>query len=464
LQRYLLLRAFVAARDGGATAGTLNEIAEQIRPTLAQQGDVREGIPSLLLQRAELEGAVADAALDARHKGQDAANLQSHIGWAARAFYDVAYWQEQHYYLSEMPPMIARAECYARASKVGGEAILRVCGKLRALMEDWSRMRGQFLEKYRAWRAAPEDPRANAEYARLVLIVSQNVQPAVQAALKSGDPVLKRIGEAAMTRDPAARNGAVGLALVPMIDVASGKERSILIKLAVAHLDQFVRSGRTSDANYTKGRLYLSRLKAQIPAAPSAGAPASEAAGGGGAAGGEQGAAGNPVFAETAARRVVYVLDGSGSMMNKFDVLRTAVDKAVGELKATQLFNVVVIHEDDGVSFNKQAVPATDANKKLFYNYMKRTQPHGSSDPILALRFAFAQNPDAIYFLTDGDFPDNNKVIAEIRRLNASNRTKVHTIAFMDRGEAYERVLRVISEQNGGTFRAISDVDVVNLK
>ncbi|MDB5319311.1 MAG: hypothetical protein JWN40_942 [Phycisphaerales bacterium] len=462
LQRYLLLRAFVAARDAGATVGTLNEIAEQIRPTLGQ-GDPIQGIPSLLLQRAEVDGAVADAVLEARQKGQDVATMQNQVGRAARSYYDVALWQEQHYYLTQMPDMIARAEYYARVGK--GDAILRVCSKLRTLMEDWSRMRGQFLEKYHAWRAAPDDPKANAEYARLVLIVAQNVQPAVQAALKSGDPVLKAVGEAAMTRDLVSRNGAVGLALVPMIDAASGKERTILIKLAVGHLEQFVRASRTSDANYTKGRLYLSRLKTQVPAVP----PTDATAGGGGAngaagAGATDQAAGNPVFVETAARRVIYVLDGSGSMMNKFDVLRTAVGKAVAELKPTQLFDVVVMHEDDGVPFNKQAVPATDANKNLFYAFMKRTAPHGSSDPIVALRFAFAQNPDAVYFLTDGDFPNNNQVVAEIRKLNAARRTKIHTIAFMDRGEDYEKILRQISEQSGGTFRFISDGDVANLK
>jgi uncharacterized protein with von Willebrand factor type A (vWA) domain len=142
------------------------------------------------------------------------------------------------------------------------------------------------------------------------------------------------------------------------------------------------------------------------------------------------------------------------------------VDRAVGELKPTQYFNVVVMKEgvDGGTLFSKGCVAATDVNKTAFYAFMKRTEPHGDSDPIPALRFAFTQAPEEIYFVTDGDFPNNNKVIAEVARLNASKRTKIHTIAFVERGTEYERALKAISDQSGGTFRAITDVDVMEMK
>jgi hypothetical protein len=452
LQRYLLLRSFVAARDAGATVATLNEIAELIRPTL------RQSIPSVLVQRAELDGALADASLEAKRNGQEVAAMQSHIARAAEAFYDVAHWQEQHYYLSAAPEMIERAEYYAHAGKV--ENILRVCGKLRMLVEDWSRLRDQFMEKYHAVRTAPEDSKANAEYARIMIVVCQNVPSmAHEPLIKSGDPALMALGEAAATRDPVARNGAVGLALLPIIDAADGKEKSILVQIAVQHLDQFGRSGRTSDPNFTKARLHLTRLKALLPTAPSEVA----ANDGNGAAGGGD-AGDNPVFVPTTARRVVYVLDGSGSMMSKFDLLRKAVTKAVDDLKPNQFFNVVIMHEDEGAPFTKQALAATDANKKLFNIFLRKSQPHGSSDPVPALRFAFSQNPEVVYFLTDGDFPNNNQVIAEIRKLNSAHRTKIHTIAFVERGEEYEKVLRLISDQSGGTFRSVTDADTAKLK
>jgi hypothetical protein len=34
----------------------------------------------------------------------------------------------------------------------------------------------------------------------------------------------------------------------------------------------------------------------------------------------------------------------------------------------------------------------------------------------------------------------------------------------VERGTEYERVLKAIADQSGGTFRAISDVDVMEMK
>jgi hypothetical protein len=256
--------------------------------------------------------------------------------------------------------------------------------------------------------------------------------------------------------------------MLPLIDAASGKEKSVFVKIALGNLERFVQSGRTSDPNYTKGRLFLSRLKTSYPQEAAEIAAMFAASSGGGGSGSSSGnAGGNPVFVETSAHRVVYVLDGSGSMMNKFDTLRRVVDRAVGELKPTQYFNVVVTKEDadgGGALFSKGCVAATDTNKTAFYAFMKRTEPHGGSDPIAALRFAFTQSPQEIYLVTDGDFPNSKQVIAEVGRLNELKRTKIHTIAFVERGTEYERVLKAIADQSGGTFRAISDVDVMEMK
>jgi hypothetical protein len=344
------------------------------------------------------------------------------------------------------------------------EDCVKYCAVLRTAIQDWTQIRTAFLEKFHAYRASPEDPKTNAAYARQLILVSIDVTSAAQQPLiKSGDPLLKALGEAVANRDQSTRNGAVGLAMLPLIDAASGKEKSVFVKIALGNLERFVQSGRTSDPNYTKGRLFLSRLKTSYPQeAAEIAAMFAASSGGGGATDGP----GNPVFVETTARRVVYLVDGSGSMMNKFDIVRKATNKAVSELKPTQWFNVVVMNEntDGATPFSKRAIAATDANKTAFYAFMKRTQPHGSSDPLPAMRFAFDQGADVIYFLTDGDFPNSNQVIAEVARMNPVKRVKIHTIAFIERGESYERVLKALSQQSGGEFRSISDADVADLK
>ena len=68
--------------------------------------------------------------------------------------------------------------------------------------------------------------------------------------------------------------------------------------------------------------------------------------------------------------------------------------------------------------------------------------------------------PQLIYMLTDGDFPDNNRVIEEIRKLNKDKKVKINTIAFMDRGEQYEKLLKQIADENGGLFKFVSDAEL----
>ena len=64
--------------------------------------------------------------------------------------------------------------------------------------------------------------------------------------------------------------------------------------------------------------------------------------------------------------------------------------------------------------------------------------------------------------LAPGDFPNNAAVLEEIRKLNAGKGVRINTIAFMDRGEEYEQLLRTIAEENGGVFKFVSDAEFRN--
>ena len=68
--------------------------------------------------------------------------------------------------------------------------------------------------------------------------------------------------------------------------------------------------------------------------------------------------------------------------------------------------------------------------------------------------------------LTDGDFPNNAAVIEEVRKLNATRqgnqKVKINTIAFGDRGEEYEKMLKQVADENGGLFKFVTDSDLKN--
>lgn len=162
------------------------------------------------------------------------------------------------------------------------------------------------------------------------------------------------------------------------------------------------------------------------------------------------------------AMKVVYLCDSSGSMMNKFDMLRVELRKAVDALRPVQQFDVIFFAEDNFLAMDKMLLNAVPEAKRKAYDFLEKVSPHGSSDPIPGLRQAFATGPQLIYMLTDGDFPNNTQVIEEIRKLNVGKKVKINTIAFMDRGEEYEKLLKTIASENGGLFKFVSGTDLGN--
>ncbi len=160
------------------------------------------------------------------------------------------------------------------------------------------------------------------------------------------------------------------------------------------------------------------------------------------------------------ANSVVFLCDSSGSMMNKFDTLRQELRKAVDGLKGGQAFDIIFFFADGYVALDGQLLLALPEAKRKAYDFLDKTAPHDSSDPIPGLRAAFATKPELVYMLTDGDFPNNALVLAEIRKLNAGRNVKINTIAFMDRGEEYEKFLKQIADENGGTFKFVAEQDL----
>jgi hypothetical protein len=157
------------------------------------------------------------------------------------------------------------------------------------------------------------------------------------------------------------------------------------------------------------------------------------------------------------ANRVVFLCDSSGSMMNKFDTLRQELRKAVDRLKGGQAFDIIFFSADRYVALDEQLLLALPETKRRAFDFLDKTAPHDSSDPIPGLRAAFATKPELIYMLTDGDFPNNAQVLAEIRKLNKEHQVKINTIAFMDRGEEYEKLLKQVAEENGGAFKFVEE-------
>lgn len=170
------------------------------------------------------------------------------------------------------------------------------------------------------------------------------------------------------------------------------------------------------------------------------------------------------------ARRVVYICDATGTMLGlKYKLLQKELYKALDILKPIQGFNIIFFKGGDSESdwanpYARELVVANPANKQKARQFIETFQVVGAgTNPIPALRLAFAQKPQLVYFLTDGQF-DNvvsyQQVLAEVRSLNADKSVKLNTIAFMSEDAQAEKTLADLAKENGGKFVKVTERDL----
>ncbi len=172
------------------------------------------------------------------------------------------------------------------------------------------------------------------------------------------------------------------------------------------------------------------------------------------------------------ARKVVYVCDASGSMVDRMTLLVNELEHSINTLQPIQGFNVLFFNDDRPQVFAMGLLSANTKNKQALKIFLSDVKIKKSSDPRPALRIAFVEKPDLIFFLTDGgfnteDFGDgarsNAEVVKELRWLNREKRVHINTIAFssaeVDSEESrsdYVTTLKSIADESGGNFRFVS--------
>lgn len=168
------------------------------------------------------------------------------------------------------------------------------------------------------------------------------------------------------------------------------------------------------------------------------------------------------------AKRIAYVCDASGSMLDMFDSLRVQLRSSIDRLRPIQSFNVIFFKDEGVATVDKSSLlPATPENKHKAFEFLNDFDPRGQTNPLPSLELAFKQGPELVYILTDGNFPDNDAVIRLCQQKNASKRIKINTIAFVPKSSRndpqkleFVKVLKQIAEENGGTCRMVTDDDM----
>jgi von Willebrand factor type A domain len=170
------------------------------------------------------------------------------------------------------------------------------------------------------------------------------------------------------------------------------------------------------------------------------------------------------VFGDTSnVQSVAFVCDASGSMMEKMEALKVQLTKALTGLQPYQKFSITFFQNETPTFIDRHLIDASPGNKRLAARFIAEVSTNGSTDPIPGLDIAFSQHPQIVYLLTDGDFPDNQKVVDEIHKLDPDRKVKVDTIAFTDSADHdvdFRKILKQIADEYGGTFKSVNEEEL----
>jgi hypothetical protein len=149
-------------------------------------------------------------------------------------------------------------------------------------------------------------------------------------------------------------------------------------------------------------------------------------------------------------RFFVYVIDSSESMIEEDRFARATMEvrRSVLALQAPQQFEVIFYNEGSmPMPGGPQPRPADTQNKSQLVAWLRMVDPDGGTDPRSALRQALSLRPEAVFLLSDGEFP---KGTAEIVAGINPQRIPIHCVD-LSGGEGGDH-LRRIARESGGQY------------
>lgn len=172
---------------------------------------------------------------------------------------------------------------------------------------------------------------------------------------------------------------------------------------------------------------------------------------------------------EAAGGRFLYICDVSGSMATavgagedvsgdtRLAALKHELSRSIRALQEHMNFSVVLFSSESRLLIaDRKWVLANDGGKRIAGERLTDIVGFGGTEPWPAFEIAFAMRPppDAIYFLTDGEFDPT--VADRIKQRNTgSRRIPIHCITLIERSG--EEVMRTIAEGSGGTYRHVGN-------
>ncbi len=165
----------------------------------------------------------------------------------------------------------------------------------------------------------------------------------------------------------------------------------------------------------------------------------------------------------TNARRIVYVIDASGSMIRSLQIVIRELARSLGTLSPRQGFAVIFFQRNQAVSVPpaNRLTPATPQARDRALDWIDdHVIPAGRSNPLAALERGLNLRPDVLFLLSEnitgsGEFEiDQADLLSLLDELNPIDRktgrrvSQINCVQFLDPDPL--DTLRRIAERHGG--------------
>jgi hypothetical protein len=144
----------------------------------------------------------------------------------------------------------------------------------------------------------------------------------------------------------------------------------------------------------------------------------------------------------------VYVVDCSGSMLDDDRLTRATIElrRSVLALQDPQKFEVI-FYNNESIPMPGGPRPRTAdlQTKNQLLAWLRLIEPDGGTEPRPAMKQAILLKPDAVFLLSDGEFPEGT--VDEIAKLN-TRRIPIHTVDLAG-GLAGDHLKRIAAASGG---------------
>jgi uncharacterized protein with von Willebrand factor type A (vWA) domain len=161
--------------------------------------------------------------------------------------------------------------------------------------------------------------------------------------------------------------------------------------------------------------------------------------------------------------RFVYVMDTSKSMEGRrWTLAKQQLLESLRELGPNRQFFVICFDMRTSLMFDyspdqMEFFPADAATLKRVERWLRSRKPGPATLPATALQLALQLQPDAIFFLSDGELHDDSLYRLRLLNVDDTSRDKIPIHAVHLMSLEGKQTLQQIAEENAGTFTYIGE-------